>query len=60
MFDRSFEHFTFDFYDLFDDRKRKEGEMEIKIFGKKFRTKKEKKRLKGIRERAEEVEYEEL
>lgn len=55
MFDRSFEHFVFDFYDLFDDRKRKEGEMEIKILGKK-----EKERLKGIRERAEEVEYEEL
>lgn len=60
MFDRSFEHFVFDFYDLFDDRERKEGEMEIKILGKKFRTKKEKQRLKGIRERAEEVEYEEL
>lgn len=42
----------FDFYDLFDDRERKDGEMEIKILGKKFRTKKEKKRLKGIRERA--------
>lgn len=50
----------FDFYDLFDDRERKDGEMEIKILGKKFRTKKEKERLKGIRERAEEVEYEEL
>lgn len=56
MFDTEFEHFVFDFY----DRERKEGEMEIKILGKKFRTKKEKQRLKGIRERAEEVEYEEL
>lgn len=52
MFDTEFEHFMFDFYDLFDDRERKDGEMEIKILGKKFRTKKEKKRLKGIRERA--------
>lgn len=60
MFDTEFEHFVFDFYDLFDDRKRREGEMEIKILGKKFRTKKGKQRLKGIRERAEEVEYEEL
>lgn len=60
MFDTEFEHFIFDFYDLFYDRKRKEGKMEIKILGKKFRTKREKKKLKGIRERAEEVEYEEV
>lgn len=60
MFDTEFEHFMFDFYDLFDDRERKDGEIEIKILGKKFRTKKEKERLKEIRERAEEVEYEEL